>query len=84
MSELDPARIEKHSVVLRGHRTSISLERAFWDALKRSAAARNLTVNQLVTDIDDRRRGNLSSAIRVHLLQEAEANGSAADSLGCF
>jgi len=65
----DPAAIEKHSVLLRGHRTSISLERIFWQGLIAAAAEDRLTVNALVALIDEARTGNLSSAIRVFLME---------------
>lgn len=61
--------MRKRSVVIAGHRTSVSLENAFWTALKDMAHRKGTTVNRLVTDIDRRRAGNLSSAIRVHILQ---------------
>ena len=71
-SRLD-GRIAKHSLVIAGHRTSISLEAAFWEALKSSANARGLSVAALVEEIDGKRGGaNLCSALRVHLLQEAQ------------
>jgi predicted DNA-binding ribbon-helix-helix protein len=60
--------MKKRSVVITGHRTSVSLENAFWDALKEIAGKRRFTVNQLVTEIDKQRDGNLSSAIRVYVL----------------
>jgi predicted DNA-binding ribbon-helix-helix protein len=60
-------------VVLRGHRTSISLERIFWDGLVAAAAADGMTVNALVARIDEMRSGNLSSAIRVWLMERAAA-----------
>ncbi|NKB55922.1 MAG: aryl-sulfate sulfotransferase [Alphaproteobacteria bacterium] len=60
--------MRKRSVVIAGHRTSVSLENAFWNALKTIATARGLTVNQMVTEIDSRRSGNLSSAIRLFVL----------------
>lgn len=63
-----PGAMKKRSVVIAGHRTSVSLENAFWGALKVLAAQRTLTVNQLVTEIDRQRDGNLSSAIRVYVL----------------
>lgn len=64
----DPAEMRKRSVVIAGHRTSVSLENAFWNALKAIAAARDMTVNQMVTHIDNQRSGNLSSAIRLFVL----------------
>ena len=64
---------KKHSVVVAGHRTSVTLEGVFWQALSRIAAAEGRSVNVLVTDIDRRRRGPLSSAIRVHVLDRLQA-----------
>jgi predicted DNA-binding ribbon-helix-helix protein len=62
--------IIKHSLVIAGHRTSISLEQAFWSRLKDIAANRGNSVAALVADIDAGRAGaNLSSAIRVFVLQ---------------
>jgi predicted DNA-binding ribbon-helix-helix protein len=66
--------MKKRSVVLAGHRTSVSLENAFWDALKTIAGNRNATVNQLVTEIDKQRNGNLSSAIRVYVLRTLQTD----------
>lgn len=62
--------IVKRSVTLAGHRTSISLEEAFWTRLKRIAAAREISLARLVAEIDAARGGaNLSSAIRVFVLE---------------
>lgn len=70
----EPTAIVKHSLVVAGHRTSISLEDAFWRALKGAAQSRGLSVAALVAEIDAARGGaNLSSAIRVHLLRESRA-----------
>lgn len=66
--------MKKRSVVITGHRTSVSLENAFWDALKAIAGRRNFTVNQLVTEIDKQRDGNLSSAIRVYVLTSLQSD----------
>ena len=61
--------VVKRSIVIAGHKTSVSLEDAFWQALKEIAIARNLTLSDLVASIDtDRRHGNLSSAIRLFVL----------------
>jgi predicted DNA-binding ribbon-helix-helix protein len=64
------ARPQKHSLTLRGHRTSVSLEAAFWDAFRAIAAERGQTLNQLATEIDEGREGDigLASAIRVFVL----------------
>lgn len=64
----NPEKIRKRSVMIAGHRTSVSLENAFWSALKSIATSRGLTVNQMVTEIDSQRSGNLSSAIRLFIL----------------
>ena len=73
MSQLPPTRIEKHSIVVAGHRTSVSLERAFWSALEDAAREEAVSITSLVSRIDGEREGNLSSAIRVFLLQRAQA-----------
>ena len=61
----------KHSVTLRGHRTSVSLEDEFWDAFRAIAADRNMPLNALVTEIDAARgmEIGLASAIRLFVLQ---------------
>lgn len=56
-------------MTIAGHRTSVSLEQAFWDALKEIAAADGLSMNALVAGIDADRSGNLSSGLRVFVLQ---------------
>lgn len=63
--------IKKRSILIAGHRTSVSLEPEFWEALKAIAGLRKTSVNQLITEIDAARSGNLSSAIRVFVLQES-------------
>jgi predicted DNA-binding ribbon-helix-helix protein len=62
--------IVKHSLTIAGHRTSISLEEAFWSGLRALAGERGLSVAALVAEIDaGRGPANLSSAIRVFVLQ---------------
>jgi len=61
--------IRKRSVVIAGHRTSVSLENIFWETLRKMAEAEELSVNQIVTRIDAERAGNLSSAIRTYVLK---------------
>ena len=67
--------IRKHSVVLAGHATSLSLEAAFWDALSTLAARRGQSLNRLIETIDRDRTAagsiNLSSAVRVFVLEAA-------------
>ena len=59
----------KRSVVIAGHKTSVSLEDAFWKALKEIAHERDMTSSDLVGAIDSgRQQGNLSSAIRLFVL----------------
>jgi predicted DNA-binding ribbon-helix-helix protein len=61
--------VVKRSIVIAGHKTSISLEDAFWKALKDIAIARRATLSDLVASIDsERQHGNLSSAIRLFVL----------------
>ncbi|MFW6076530.1 MAG: ribbon-helix-helix domain-containing protein [Hyphomicrobiales bacterium] len=62
----------KRSVTVAGHRTSLSLEPEFWDALKRIAQREARTVSGLIGEIDaSRGRRNLSSAVRVYVLEHA-------------
>ncbi|NKB51393.1 MAG: aryl-sulfate sulfotransferase [Rhizobiaceae bacterium] len=67
--------MNKRSVSIRGHRTSFSLEDEFWDELKQLADARQMSVAQLVTQVDLRRQEteNLSSALRLFVLRQLKA-----------
>lgn len=65
--------VTKRSVIVFGRKTSISLEDEFWNDLKAIAAAREITLSVLVSEIDARRRGNLSSAIRLAVLAAVRA-----------
>jgi predicted DNA-binding ribbon-helix-helix protein len=61
--------VVKRSIVIAGHKTSVSLEDAFWRGLKEIAGGRDMTLSDLVSTIDsERRHGNLSSAIRLFVL----------------
>lgn len=62
--------MKKRSVVLSGHATSLCLEDEFWDALKEIAKAKGMAVRQLLMQIDNVHQGNLSSAVRVYILNE--------------
>ncbi len=62
--------LRRRSVTIAGHRTSVSLEDPFWDQLKTIASDRNISVAQVVAEVDKGRGGNLSSALRVFVLQE--------------
>ncbi len=61
--------MRRRSVVVSGHRTSVSVEDEFWEALAAIAAQRGLSLNALISEIDRGRRGNLSSAIRLYVLR---------------
>jgi predicted DNA-binding ribbon-helix-helix protein len=70
-----PMMIRKHSATLHGHRTSISLENAFWDELRTISAIRGMSQAALISEIDDQRPtdSNLSSALRLYVLQWLKA-----------
>ena len=69
--------VVKRSIVLSGHKTSISLEEAFWNGLKDIAMRRRRTLSDLVSSIDaDRKHGNLSSAVRLFVLNHYQALAS--------
>lgn len=75
MISAEPTLMAKHSVMVAGHATSISLETAFWEALRQEAQRRGLALAALIGEIDATRgKANLSSALRVHLLQQAALN----------
>jgi len=76
-SQPERAGIVKRSLSIAGHRTSVSLEDAFWSALRRIAAERNSSLAGLVAEVDaGRGRSNLSSALRVFVLAECERGRS--------
>jgi predicted DNA-binding ribbon-helix-helix protein len=64
------SQVIKRSIVIAGHKTSVSLEEAFWRSLKVIARERGSTLSELVASIDSgRHHGNLSSAIRLFVLE---------------
>jgi predicted DNA-binding ribbon-helix-helix protein len=65
--------MRKRSVTIDGHRTSVSLEDAFWAELAEIARKRGTSLNALVAEIDRGRSGNLSSALRLHVLEDLRA-----------
>jgi len=66
--------VVKRSIVIAGHKTSVSLEDAFWRGLKEIAVSRRMTLSDLVGAIDtERQHGNLSSAIRLFVLDHYQA-----------
>ena len=61
--------VVKRSVIVGGHKTSVSLEESFWSGMKDIAGQRGMTLSELVSEIDtNRQQGNLSSAIRLFVL----------------
>ena len=67
--------IVKRSIVIAGHKTSVSLEDAFWNSLKDIGRSSDQTLSEIVGDIDTRRQnGNLSSAIRLFVLDHYRGN----------
>ncbi|MDR6952213.1 putative DNA-binding ribbon-helix-helix protein [Ancylobacter sp. 3268] len=66
--------VVKRSIVIAGHKTSVSLEDQFWDALKEIASEKRSTLSDIVASIDSgRNQGNLSSAIRLYVLAHYRA-----------
>jgi predicted DNA-binding ribbon-helix-helix protein len=61
--------ITKHSVKIAGHATSVSLEEEFWVALRQIAAKRGTSLANLIATVDERRAGNLSSGLRLLVLE---------------
>jgi len=66
--------VVKRSIVIAGHKTSVSLEDAFWKSLKEIASTQDATLSAMVAAIDSQRaHGNLSSAIRLFVLDHYRA-----------
>lgn len=75
--------VVKRSIVIAGHKTSVSLEDAFWKGLKEIALNRRMTLSDLVATIDaERQHGNLSSAIRLFVLDHYQARTHARGDAG--
>ena len=73
-------RVVKRSVTIAGHSTSVSLEAAFWDALRDLARQRGVPVQSLIGEIDKGRGPqNLSSAIRVFVLRAVQSGRSVSE-----
>jgi predicted DNA-binding ribbon-helix-helix protein len=71
--------VVKRSIVVGGHKTSVSLEEAFWNGMKEISGQRSMTLSEMVGEIDNnRQQGNLSSAIRLFVLDhfKSRAMGS--------
>ena len=73
--------VQKHSVTIRGHRTSFSLEKPFLDDLRAIAATRGLPLAALVAEVDGQRprEANLSSALRIFVLEQAKRKSLPSD-----
>lgn len=63
----------KRSIVVAGQKTSVSLEDEFWDGVKEIASQRTMTLSNLISEIRAGHAGNLSSAVRVYVLQHYHA-----------
>ena len=71
--------VVKRSIVVAGHKTSVSLEEAFWNGMKEISGLRDMTLSELVGEIDsNRQQGNLSSAIRLFVLDYFRTRAAAA------
>lgn len=69
--------VVKRSIVVAGHKTSVSLEEAFWNGMKEISGLRNMTLSELVGEIDsNRQQGNLSSAIRLFVLDHFKSRAA--------
>lgn len=69
MTTPNDARFHKRSVSLHGHKTSVSLENAFWHVLEEAAQSQNISLSQLIRQVDESRQGALSSALRLYALK---------------
>jgi predicted DNA-binding ribbon-helix-helix protein len=75
--------VVKRSIVIAGHKTSVSLEDAFWKGLKEIAQSDHVTLSSMVDNIDKlRHQGNLSSALRLFVLDRLRTPGSSGHSAG--
>lgn len=69
--------VVKRSIVIAGHKTSVSLEDAFWQGLREISSSRKMTLSDVVASIDTSRlEGNLSSAIRLFVLDYYRGHGA--------
>jgi predicted DNA-binding ribbon-helix-helix protein len=77
--------VAKRSVVIAGHKTSVSLEEPFWSIMRDISAQRGMTLNRLVSTIDnDRQQANLSSAIRLFVLDHLKRGALGTGEPGSF
>ncbi|WP_417815219.1 ribbon-helix-helix domain-containing protein [Thalassospira alkalitolerans] len=73
--------VRKRSVTIAGHRTSFSLEDAFWAELQGIATRRDMAIAELVAEVDEGRDGNLSSALRLYVLGDLQGRLAGEDNL---
>lgn len=64
----EDACFQKRSVTLLGHKTSVALEKAFWRVLEEAAHTQEISLSRLIQEIDSKRTGSLSSALRLYAL----------------
>lgn len=74
MGDILSEKVVKRSVTIAGHTTSISLEKPFWDALQALAKEQKRSLAGLIAEIDERRGTNLSSALRLYVLDSLQKN----------
>ena len=72
MADILSSKVVKRSVNIAGHMTSVSLEEPFWAELRSIAKTEGRSLAALITDIDERRGTNLSSALRLYVLQSLQ------------
>lgn len=70
MADILSSKVIKRSVTIAGHTTSVSIEEPFWIELKSICAQQNRSLAALITEIDERRGTNLSSALRLYVLEQ--------------
>ena len=69
--------LQRRTLTVSGHRTSVALEPVFWEQLAAVAESRGLTLAGLISEIDSARPGSLASAIRVHVVEQLRAAAAA-------
>lgn len=65
--------LQRRTLTVSGHRTSVALEPVYWEELAAIAESRGVTVTALISEIDAARLGSLASAIRVHVVERLRA-----------
>lgn len=73
MADILSSKVVKRSVTIAGHTTSVSIEEPFWDVLQNLAKAQKRSLASLITEIDERRGTNLSSALRLYVLDSLQS-----------